>query len=105
MPYHLAAKNYYILPLPITLRFIMPFSKKPFSRRKNQHKHSSWKDYQAGLHKKNPELKRPQRRNSLRTGVVGLLAVVHAPLVFSIAFSSLERGSNPPISFPNLTPI
>jgi penicillin-binding protein A len=78
------------LPLAISLRFIMPFSKKPFSRRHHQHKHSSWKDYQSGLSRKNPEVKRPQRRIALRTGVVGLLALIAAIGLFSFIHSGAE---------------
>ena len=66
----------------------MPFSKKPFLRRHNQHRHSSWKDYQSGLPKKNSGIKRSQRRSVLRNGVVGLIALVAVFGLFSFLHSA-----------------
>ncbi len=65
----------------------MPFSKRPFSRRHHQHKHSSWRDYQTGMSKKDAGVKRPQRRIALRTVVVGLLTLI---VVFGL-FSFLAK--------------
>jgi cell division protein FtsI/penicillin-binding protein 2 len=61
----------------------MPFSKKPFSRRTNHHKHSSWRDYQTGMSKKFTRVPPPQRRIALRTVVVGLLTLIVAFGLFS----------------------
>lgn len=67
----------------------MPFSKKPFSHHRNQHKHSSWKDYQSGLHKKNPGKERPHWR-VLRTGVVVLITLTAAFGLFTFFRSIAE---------------
>ena len=73
----------------------MPFSKKPFTHRNNQH--SSWRDYQSSLPKKFIREQRPQRRISSRAIVVGLVAtaLIAAFGLFSFLRNSAENS--PPL--------
>ena len=70
----------------------MPFSKKPFTRRNHQHKHS-WRDYQTDMSEKNPGEKRPQRRIARRTVIVGLFTLIAVFGLFQLP--PLHRGEVP----------
>lgn len=63
----------------------MPFTKKPYSRRIH---HSSWREFQAGLHKKSPGIKRPPRRNTLRIFVTILFVLTAGFGLFAFIRSS-----------------
>jgi cell division protein FtsI/penicillin-binding protein 2 len=91
MPYHLAVKNDHYLLLSLSFRVIMPFSKKPFSRRTHHHKQSNWRDYQTGMSKKYTRVPRPQRRIALRTVVVGLLTLIVVFGLFSMIRSTAQE--------------
>ena len=80
----------------------MPFSKKPFSRRNNPQKHSSWRDYQAGMSRKKPEGKRPQGRIALRALVVGLAVLIAAFGLFIFIRNTGQQGQ--PIAIPTTAP-
>lgn len=77
----------------------MPFSKKPFSHRHNQHKQSSWRDYQSGLHKKNPGQERSHWR-ALRTGIVVLITLTAAFGLSTFFRRSTEVSPSAAVSTP-----